>query len=178
VNTLTRRSPFLHGRQLASRSPSEQLNLPNPPAGKPPPPPRAHGQHGCRTSLSEHNIWGFRDVSTAGAALVKRVVADMAENGLRPDEREAELLRRASAAATRIAQLERVVRREGSTYSDRWGIVRPSPLLAEIRSQTLVLQRCLSGIQMTRGASRNPVKQRAGLASWDARLARQMNQGT
>lgn len=56
------------------------------------------------------------------------------------------------------------------------GTVRPSPLLAEIRSTTLVLQRCLGGIQMTPGPSRNPVKQRAGIASWDARLARQMNQ--
>lgn len=116
-------------------------------------------------------------MATAGSALVKRIVADMAEHGLRPDERETELLRRASAAATRIAELERIVRREGSTYADKHGIVRPSPLLAEIRSTTLVLQRCLGGIQMSTGASRNPVKQRAGLASWDARLARQLNQG-
>jgi hypothetical protein len=86
------------------------------------------------------------------------------------------LLRRASAAANRIAELERIVRREGSTYQDKRGIVRPSPLLAEIRSTTLVLQRCLGGIQMSQTPGKNPVKQRAGLASWDARLARQLNQ--
>jgi hypothetical protein len=115
-------------------------------------------------------------MATAGSLLVKRIVADMAEHGLRPDERETELLRRASAAATRIAELERIVRREGSTYEDKRGVVRPSPLLAEIRSQTLVMNRCLSSIQMSRGPSKNPVKQRAGLASWDARLSRQLNQ--
>jgi hypothetical protein len=42
---------------------------------------------------------------------------------------------------------------EGSTYVDKHGTVRPSPLLSEIRSTTLVLARCLGGIQMNPGAA-------------------------
>jgi hypothetical protein len=54
------------------------------------------------------------------------------------------------------------------------GTVRPSPLLAEIRSTTLVLTRCLGGVQMNPGpAARNPVKVRAGQKSWAARVGRE-----
>jgi hypothetical protein len=79
---------------------------------------------------------------TAGEALVDSIIADLAEQHLAPDARETELLPRASAAADRIAELERLVAEQGSTFTDKYGTVRPSPLLAEIRSTTLVLARC------------------------------------
>jgi hypothetical protein len=108
-----------------------------------------------------------------GQALVERIVADLAEQRLAPDARETELLERASAAADRIAELEIAVTQAGSTFTDKDGIVRPSPLLSEIRSTTLVLARCLGGIQMSPGPSaKNPVKQRAGQKSWAARSGR------
>ncbi|MDT5071298.1 MAG: hypothetical protein QOH82_618 [Mycobacterium sp.] len=44
------------------------------------------------------------------------------------------MLQRASAAADRIAELERLVAEQDSTFTDKYGTVRPSPLLAEIRS--------------------------------------------
>jgi hypothetical protein len=42
-------------------------------------------------------------------------------------------------------------REQGTTFIDKQGTLRPSPLLAEIRSTTLVLARCLGGIQMNPG---------------------------
>ncbi len=111
---------------------------------------------------------------TAGEALVAAVVADLREQHLAPDARETELLERARAAADRIAELEKIVVIEGSTFTDKHGVVRPSPLLSEIRSTTLVLHRCLGGIQMTPGkAGKSAIKVRAGIASWNARLARE-----
>jgi hypothetical protein len=65
-------------------------------------------------------------------------------------------------------------REQGTTFIDKQGTLRPSPLLAEIRSTTLVLARCLGGIQMNPGpAAKNPVKQRAGQKSWAARSGRE-----
>ncbi|MGO8967872.1 MAG: hypothetical protein ACLQGN_30865 [Mycobacterium sp.] len=111
---------------------------------------------------------------SAGDALVAAVVADLREQHLAPDARETELLDRARAAADRIAELEKIVAVEGMTFTDKHGTVRPSPLLSEIRSTTLVLTRCLGGIQMSAGtAAKNPIKVRAGQASWNARLARE-----
>ena len=112
--------------------------------------------------------------ATPGDRLVKAVLADLAAQHLAPDARESELLERARSAADCIAELEALVIREGATFLDKQGTVRPSPLLAEIRSTTLVLTRCLGGIQMNPSAvPKNPVKQRAGQASWAARSARQ-----
>jgi hypothetical protein len=108
---------------------------------------------------------------TAGQVLTAAILADMRAEDLAPDSRETELLTRASAAADRIELLESAVADAGLTYTDRDGVVRPSPLLSEIRTTTLVLARCLSGIQMAAGpaANKNPAKQRAGNASWAAR---------
>jgi hypothetical protein len=109
---------------------------------------------------------------SAGAVLTAAILADLADNEVAPDSRETELLARASAAADRIELLEAAVAKAGLTYVDKDGIARPSPLLAEIRSTTLVMARCLSGIQMEAGkAAKNPAKVRAGQASWAARSA-------
>lgn len=109
---------------------------------------------------------------TAGEKLVAAITAEMAEVHLAPDARELELLDKASAAADKLAALEAAVEKSGLTYVDREGVTRPSPLLAEIRSTTLVLTRCLAPIQMepTR-ETKNPNKVRAGQASWAARSA-------
>jgi hypothetical protein len=107
---------------------------------------------------------------SAGDALVQGILADMAENHLTPDAREAALLEKARAAADKIEQLEAAVEQTGLTYVDRDGVTRPSPLLAEIRSTTLVLTRRLAPIQMEPAkATKDPNKVRAGQASWAAR---------
>ena len=109
-----------------------------------------------------------------GEALVAAVLDDLHSQHMAPDARETELLERARAAADRIDELEDIVSREGSTYTDKLGTVRPSPLLAEIRSTTLVLARCLNSVQFNPGpAAKNPVKVRAGQKSWAARVGRE-----
>jgi hypothetical protein len=111
--------------------------------------------------------------ASAGDALVQGILADLAENHLAPDAREAALLDKARAAADKIAQLEAAVSKTGLTYVDRDGVTRPSPLLAEIRSQTLVLHRCVAPIQMEpTKQTKDQNKVRAGQASWAARSAR------
>jgi hypothetical protein len=111
---------------------------------------------------------------TAGDRLVDGVLADLESQGLRPDSREVALLERARHAADRIAELESVLRINGSTYFDKDGLARPSPLLNEIRQQAATLARVLSGVQMTAPSeSKNVAKQRAGRASWAAAVARE-----
>ena len=76
----------------------------------------------------------------------------------------------ARAAADKIEGLEAAVEIAGLTYIDRDDVTRPSPLLAEIRSTTLVLTRCLAPIQMEpTKQTKGPNKVRAGQASWAAR---------
>jgi hypothetical protein len=111
---------------------------------------------------------------SAGDALVESILADLTGQHLRPDAREIELLELARASASRIAELEAIVVVEGTTFTDAAGTMRPSPLLAEIRCTTVILARLLGGIQMSAPTkSKNPVKQRAGQASWAARSTRQ-----
>jgi hypothetical protein len=71
--------------------------------------------------------------------------------------------------------LEAAVEKSGLTYVDKDDTLRPSPLLAEIRSTTLVLTRCLNAVQMDPGkAGVDPAKSRAGQASWAARSGRDL----
>lgn len=109
---------------------------------------------------------------TAGGVLVAAIMADLDEQDMDPDSRENELLAKASDAADRIELLESALASAGMTYADKDGTVRPSPLLAEIRQQTIVLTRCLNGLQMSPApAAKNAAKQRAGQASYAARSA-------
>jgi hypothetical protein len=112
---------------------------------------------------------------TPGEELVASILADMADNSLAPDSRETELLENASATTDKIAVLEMAVAQAGMTFVDKDGVTRPSPLLAEIRHLTLVLTRCLNGIQLDPGkAGKDPAKSRAGQASWAARSGRDL----
>ena len=113
---------------------------------------------------------------TAGQALKARILHYLDGEKLEPDECELEMLDRAAAAADRIAELEAIVAVKGSTFVDKNGLTRPTPLLAEIRAQDAVLARALSHVGMfvpEKSASGKQVaKQRAGQASWRARKAR------
>lgn len=88
---------------------------------------------------------------TAGEVLVAAVLADLEAQHLAPDSRESQLLSRAAASADKIERLEAAAATAGLTYVDKDGVLRPPPILAEIRSTTLVLARCLNGIQMDPG---------------------------
>jgi hypothetical protein len=106
---------------------------------------------------------------SAGDALRRKVLADLDEVEIDLDSREAEALERACLMADRIAELEGLIAEHGRTYIDRYGVLRPSPLLAEVRQSTAIMCRALGMIQMTDTPKADPVKQRAGRASWAAR---------
>lgn len=93
-----------------------------------------------------------------------------------PDEVELEMLGRAAAAADHIEALEAVVAKTGRTFTDKDGMVRPSPLLQEIRAQNAIVIQALSKIEMfvpeVTESGKKAQQQRAGQASWRARKAR------
>ncbi|BCI83165.1 hypothetical protein MTY66_47900 [Mycolicibacterium sp. TY66] len=105
----------------------------------------------------------------AGPELVAAVAADARAAGLELDARESDLLQRAGRAADVVASLETMLTKTGRTFTDKDGVVRPSPLLAEVRQQTLIIARCLGGISLEPGKAVDTAKSRAGKASWAAR---------
>jgi hypothetical protein len=52
------------------------------------------------------------------------------------------------AGAKSAQRLERAVEQTGLNYVDKDGVTGPRPFMAEIRSTTLVLTRCLASIQI------------------------------
>jgi hypothetical protein len=62
-----------------------------------------------------------------GAALVRRLRAEMASEGLEPDGREIELLGLARDLADRIGELESVINSDGLTSTSKGGLVRLHP---------------------------------------------------
>ncbi len=101
----------------------------------------------------------------SGEALVARIRAEMAEEGLEPDAREVELLTLASDLQDRIVELEAAVAREGMTTVTKGGLVRLHPAVSEVRQTRQSLARVLAGVQITEGA-KDPVKQKAANARW------------
>lgn len=88
-----------------------------------------------------------RQVSgSTGAALVTRIRAEMAAEGLEPDGREVELLALAESLADRIAELEEAIVTEGLTTVTKTGLVRLHPGVAECRQTRAALARVLAGI--------------------------------
>ena len=114
--------------------------------------------------------------TTAGQVLKARILAYLDAEQIDPDECELEMLDRAAAAADHIAELEAVVAREGRTFTDKDDVVRPIPLLQEIRAQNTILIQALSKVEMfvpeTTATGKKAQQQRAGQASWRARKAR------
>jgi hypothetical protein len=109
---------------------------------------------------------------TAGEKLLAEILADLDAEGLEPDARESALLERAHQVADKIEALEVGVAKAGLTFVGKDGVTRPSPILAELRSSSLVPARCFNGIQMDagrQGKGKDPIKSKAGKASWAAR---------
>lgn len=104
---------------------------------------------------------------TSGAALVRRVLADMAAVGLEPDGRELELLGVAEALQDRIIELESAIAEDGLRTVSKNGVVHLHPAVSEARQTRAVLARTLAGIQMVDDA-RDPVKQKAAQTRWRA----------
>ena len=100
-----------------------------------------------------------------GAALVARIRAEMAEEGLEPDARETELLDLAADLADRVVELEAAIAADGLTAKSKGGVVRLHPAVVEARQTRAALARVLAGIQM-RDEVKNPAKQKAADTRW------------
>lgn len=100
-----------------------------------------------------------------GAALVARIRAEMAEEGLEPDARESELLTLAEDLQDRVHELEAAIAEAGLTSTSKGGLVRLHPAVAEARQTRAALARVLAGIQM-RDEVKNPAKQKAADTRW------------
>lgn len=104
-------------------------------------------------------------MSSAGAELRRRVVADMQAHGLEPDGREEEVLALAEKLADRLEALERVIEAEGMTWVSKGGVARLHPAIPQARQTTSALARVLSSVQMI-DSVKSPVKQAAAQARW------------
>lgn len=102
---------------------------------------------------------------SSGAALVARIRAEMAEEGLEPDARESELLVLAADLQDRVHELEAAIDEAGLTSTSKGGLVRLHPAVAEARQTRAALARVLAGIQM-RDEVKNPAKQKAADTRW------------
>lgn len=102
---------------------------------------------------------------SSGAALVARIRAEMAEEGLEPDARETELLDLAADLADRVVELESAIAADGLTAKSKGGVVRLHPAVMEARQTRTALARVLAGIQM-RDDAKNPAKQKAAESRW------------
>ena len=101
----------------------------------------------------------------SGAALVARIRAEMAEEGLEPDARETEMLVLAADLQDRVHELEASIAEGGLTSTSKGGMVRLHPAVPEVRQTRAALARVLAGIQMSEGV-KNPAKQKAADTRW------------
>ncbi len=103
-----------------------------------------------------------------GAALMTRLRAEMAEQGLIPTSGEEELLAVAHDLADRIERLQGIVAADGERRKAKDGRILLHPGIAEIRQHQGTLSRVLGGIQTMEAAPKNPTKQKAAQSRWRA----------
>lgn len=106
------------------------------------------------------------DEMSCGALLVERIIADMAQFQLEPDQRDRELFDVIAEIADEIEQLKHVVEDEGRTTVLRDGRPVVHGAVVEIRLQRAALAKLLSGLSID-GQNKNPVKQRAAMMRWE-----------
>jgi hypothetical protein len=109
-------------------------------------------------------MWSVAEKS-CGALLVERIVADMAQHGLEPDQRDAELFSVVADIANEIEELKRTVEVEGRTTVLRDGRPVVHGAVVELRLQRAALAKLLSGLSLD-VTGKNPVKQRAANIRW------------
>lgn len=108
---------------------------------------------------------------TAGAALVERIVADMAARGLQPDAKERELLAVAEKLADQLDALERDVAANGVTVTIDSGRIVANPSVSGINQTSRALAAVLGQISMTTDPAVDRNRQRAAQARWAAKKA-------
>ncbi len=107
---------------------------------------------------------------SCGALLVERVVADMAQHNLEPDQRDRELFGVIAEIRDEIEELKAVVEAEGRTVvlNDRRVVVHGC--VVELRLQRAALAKWLASMNLD-GTGKNPVKQAAAMKRWAAHNA-------
>src|SRR6516165_11522114 len=110
------------------------------------------------------------DETSCGAALVQRIVDDMASHGLEPDQRDRELFDVIAEIRDEIEQLKAVVEDEGRSVVLRDDRVVMHGAVVELRLQRAALAKLLSGLRMDT-SGKNPVKQAAAARRWAAHNA-------
>jgi len=93
----------------------------------------------------------------AGTALVKSIVADMADALGEPDSREFELLRLAGELKDRMTDLEASIAEDGLRRETKAGTIQLHPGAAELRNHAVALAKVLSSIALV-DATGAPVK--------------------
>jgi hypothetical protein len=107
---------------------------------------------------------------SAGDAMVDRIIADMAEHQLEPDQRDRELFSVVADIANEIEELKRTVEDEGRSTFLKDGRPVVHGAVVELRLQRAALAKLLSGLSID-ATGKNPVKQRAAITRWAAHNA-------
>jgi hypothetical protein len=105
-----------------------------------------------------------------GPQLVAAILAQLAEDGLEPDARDAALLQTAARLADRMAGLELMIASDGERSVSETGIVRLHPGIAEYRNHSIALAKVLQAVALseTVGVAKDPAKVRAAETRWRA----------
>ena len=124
------------------------------------------GLHVVQNGPPSGTLNRMADEMSCGALLVERIIADMAQFQLEPDQRDRELFDVIAEIADEIEQLKHVVEDEGRTTVLRDGRPVVHGAVVEIRLQRAALAKLLSGLSID-GQNKNPVKQRAAMMRWE-----------
>lgn len=105
----------------------------------------------------------------AGQLLLRRIRAQLREDGLVPDARDEALLDTAARLSDRMADLEAMIAADGERTMSDSGFVRMHPGVAEYRQHAVALAKVLSSVAMAESvAGKNPAKVRAATTRWRA----------
>jgi predicted kinase len=108
---------------------------------------------------------------SCGELLVERIVTDLAQHHLEPDQRDRELFDVIAEIRDEIEELKAVVESEGRTNLLKDGRPVVHGAVVELRLQRAALAKLLSGLSLD-ATGKNPVKQRAAITRWAAHNAR------
>ncbi len=108
------------------------------------------------------------ETPSPGARLTAALAAELAEDGLEPDARDAALIDTAARLADRMAALESMIAEDGERSVSSTGIVRLHPAVAEYRNHSVALSKVLASIAMTdsAGGRKDPKKSKAAETRW------------
>jgi hypothetical protein len=112
---------------------------------------------------------GMAEIS-CGEQLVERIIRDMSEHSLEPDQRDRELFDVIAEIRDEIEELKRTVEEEGRTVVLKDNRVVVHGAVVELRLQRGALAKLLSSLKLD-ATGKDPVKQHAARVRWAAHNA-------